>query len=338
MKTESQKNLSHWLALHFTPGMSWQRLQEGQSAKPNWLEVDRHLKWAEEAGNEIISIEDSRYPPLLKEIHDPPLVLFVKGSPDILQANQLAVVGSRKPTPSGRETAYDFAKTLSQLNLVITSGLAHGIDAASHRGALANNGHTIAVLGTGLDIIYPHAHKALAEQIMENGAIISEFALGTPPLRSHFPQRNRIVTGMSVGTLVVEAALKSGSLISARYAMEQNREVFAIPGSIHNPYSAGCHQLIKNGAKLVSDIDDILSELNLSTPESNTQSVIEPVNDRLDEAHNNLIQCVGFETTTLDVILSRNKAEISETLPLLLNLELEGLINSVPGGYVRVKA
>lgn len=338
MKIDPTKTLSHWLALHFTPGMSWQRLQEGQSGKPDGPEVERHLKWAEKSGNEIITIADPRYPALLKEIYDPPLVLFVSGRADVLAATQLAIVGSRKPTPSGRETAYDFAKTLSQLDLVITSGLAHGIDAASHRGALANNGRTIAVLGTGLDIIYPRAHQELAEQITENGAIVSEFALGTPPLRAHFPQRNRIVTGMSAGTLVVEAALKSGSLISARFAMEQNREVFAIPGPIHNPNSAGCHQLIKNGAKLASDIDDILSELNLAILNENNTITKEPSNDGLDEAHHNLIQCIEFETTTMDVILSRIEAEISEILPLLLNLELKGLINSVPGGYARVKA
>jgi len=209
----------------------------------------------------ILTLHDPAYPALLKEIADPPPLLFVRGDPAVLSRPQLGIVGSRNPTPGGRSLAEDFARSLSRCGLVVTSGMALGIDAAGHRGALRGGGTTLAVAGTGPDRIYPARHRDLARAIVEQGAIISEFAPGTPALPSNFPRRNRIISGLSLGVLVVEAACRSGSLITARLAAEQGREVFALPGSIHNPLARGCHHLIRQGAKLVEDIEDIVEEL-----------------------------------------------------------------------------
>ena len=225
------------------------------SAQPDiaWLEAsDRH---------HILSIHCDAYPALLKLINDPPSLLYVHGNLEILNDPQIGVVGSRNPTQSGNNSAYDFAKHLAQTGLCITSGLALGVDGAAHQGALDGNGPTIAVTATGIDRVYPAKHRGLAHKIAEAGAIITEFPVGSHPDSRHFPRRNRIISAMSYGVLVVEAALKSGSLITARLAMEQNREVFAIPGSIHNPLAKGCHQLIRQGAKLVETADDILEEM-----------------------------------------------------------------------------
>ena len=201
-----------------------------------------------------MTLHDARYPELLKQIADPPSILFVQGDVSLLAKWQIALVGSRNPSASGRDTAYEFSRYLAQDGITINSGLAMGIDAASHQGALAAGGKTIAVIGTGLDRVYPAKHRELAHEIASTGAIVSEFALGTSPRAENFPRRNRIISGLSLGTVVVEAAVKSGSLITARMAMEQGREVFAIPGSIHNPLARGCHQLIRQGAKLVENI------------------------------------------------------------------------------------
>jgi len=198
--------------------------------KPDWHRVDKALAWATQTNNHILTLSDAKYPVLLKQIADPPPILFVKGILDLLQHNQIAQVGSRNPSPTGKETAYEFARELSNSGLIITSGLAIGIDGISHQGALDTNSPTIAVLGTGLDKVYPARHHKLAVNIAETGALVSEYALGTPPTAANFPKRNRIISGLSVGTLVIEATLKSGSLITARIAAEQGREVFAIPG------------------------------------------------------------------------------------------------------------
>ncbi len=229
--------------------------------KPNEQSITRDLQWAEKADNHIITCHDPAYPVLLLELPDPPLLLYVHGSVSLLSEPQLAIVGSRNPSSSGEQTAIDFARHLAAAGLVITSGLALGIDAASHRGALDVDAPTIAVMGTGLDRVYPARHRDLARQIAEQGSLVSEFPIGTPPKPENFPQRNRIISGLSLGTLVVEAAIRSGSLISARYAMEQGREVFAIPGSIHNPLARGCHHLIRQGAKLVETAEDVIDEL-----------------------------------------------------------------------------
>jgi len=272
--------------------------------------------------------------------------LFVRGNAALLNSPQLAVVGSRNPTPYGRDAAANFAKHLSLLGLTITSGLAAGIDAAAHVGCLHGAGRTIAVCGTGLDQVYPRSSTRLAEDIVTaQGALISEFPLGTPALKHHFPQRNRLISGLSVGTLVVEAALHSGSLITARLAAEQGREVFALPGSIHSPLSKGCHQLIRQGAKLVDNMDDILSELTPllsrvlgSTPSALPQHhEIKAVSEnRLDKNSEILLDALGFEPAGIDQLVERSGLGADAVAALLLILELDGHIATSPGGlYVR---
>ncbi|MEE8482340.1 MAG: DNA-processing protein DprA, partial [Acidiferrobacterales bacterium] len=218
------------------------------------VDAERHaqdIDWLAEEDSHLVSVADEAYPDLLREIPDPPALLYIKGDPVALSLPQLAIVGSRNPTPVGLENANAFAGALASTGLVVTSGLALGIDTAAHRGALDGGGNTIAIAGTGVDRIYPARNHTVAHEIAKHGALVSEFPLATPPLRENFPRRNRILSGLSLGTLVVEAALRSGSLITARLAAEQGREVFAIPGSIHSPQSRGCHQLIRQGAKLV---------------------------------------------------------------------------------------
>lgn len=231
-------------------------------AHPDWKNIEAELTWGTESHHHLITLQDPNYPAYLKTISDPPPVLYVKGQVDALHATQIAIVGSRKSSFMGKEHAFQFAYQLAQNQIAITSGLAKGIDSFGHQGALNAGGQTIAVLGSGIWDIYPKEHQALAEKMTEKGAIISEFPLKTAPLAKHFPQRNRIISGLSRGVLVVEAALKSGSLVTARLANEQGREVFAIPGSIQNPLSKGCHYLIRQGAKLVENIQDILEELH----------------------------------------------------------------------------
>jgi DNA processing protein len=304
----------------------------------NWQIIENDLLWLKKNNSQIISLEDAEYPSLLKEIHDPPLVLYVQGNVNVLKAQQIAIVGSRHPTVTGKELAHHFAKEFAARGLVVTSGLALGIDAASHEGVLVVNGKTIAILGTGLKFIYPRANKKLAEEIVKHdGALVSEFPLDTPPKATNFPMRNRIISGLSLGVLVVEAALRSGSLITARTALEQNREVFAIPGSIYNPLARGCHQLIRQGAKLVETFEDILEELNLRT---NTTEVListplkqEPVD--LDPRHQRVLAQIGYEVTALDVIILRSGLTAAEVSSMLLPLELEGYVNVVAGGYIR---
>jgi DNA processing protein len=304
-----------------------------------WLQGDNHhlVTWGSQA-----------YPPLLAEIPAAPLALFVRGDPGLLSMPQLAMVGARNPTHTGRETAHSFAAHLTGCGLTITSGLANGIDAASHRGALARGGTTIAVCGTGLDSIYPRAHVELAEQIAAEGALVSEFPLGTPATKANFPRRNRVISGLSVGTLVVEAALQSGSLITARCAVDQGREVFAIPGSIHNPLSRGCHRLIRQGAKLVETADDIFEELRALTDAlrpsglkrrttAQTQSERSAASaPPLDKGYEILLDALGFEPTGVDLLVVRTGLRADEVASMLLILELEGHVLAHPGGlYVR---
>jgi DNA processing protein len=228
---------------------------------PPWSKVENDLLWLEQEENYLVTLADQQYPDLLKEIHDPPVALFVRGNPAVLKSIQLGIVGSRNPTTDGRRLARDFSRQLAAFGLTITSGLALGIDSYSHLGALDANGQTIAVLGNGLNSIYPARNQKLAEAIIENGVLVSELPLDYRPVPANFPRRNRIISGMSTGVLLVEAALKSGSLITARCAMEQGRDVFAIPGSIHNPLAHGCHSVIRQGAKLVEHIEDIIEEI-----------------------------------------------------------------------------
>jgi DNA processing protein len=308
-----------------------------QSIDPDIITSD--LSWLSQDHHHLISFNDVRYPALLKQIADPPPLLYVNGDPDFLLQPQLAMVGSRNPTASGERTARDFARYLADAGITITSGLASGIDGACHEGALKGLAGTIALVAHGLDKVYPASHHRLAAAIAEHGAIVSEMPIGTEPQRGLFPRRNRIISGLSLGTLVVEAALRSGSLITARHAMEQGREVFAIPGSIHNPLARGCHSLIRQGAKLVETADDILEEL--SPHLSQTQPADKPAKTPLTQAeldpdHQKLLKCLDFEPRPIDSIVTCSGFSAAEVASMLLILELEGSIVCKNGHYARV--
>lgn len=293
--------------------------------------------------------DDPRYPQLLREINQPPALLHVLGNVDSLQLPQLAIVGSRHATPGGAETAHQFAAWLAARGFCITSGLAEGIDAAAHRGALSVGGKTIAVCGTGLDTVYPRMHAALAREIVRSGgALVSEFAAGTTVHPSNFPRRNRLISGLSVGTLVVEASLRSGALITARHAMEQGREVFAIPGSIHSPVARGCHRLIRNGAKLVETAEDIVEELrgqlaglaldaSAIAPESRIADAAEITADP-QSGYAQLLDAMGWDPVDADHLVERCGLTIGEVSSMLLLLEMQGSVQSLSGGrYQRLR-
>jgi DNA processing protein len=310
---------------------------------PNHETLTADLRWLESSGAALVPCTSANYPVLLTQTVGAPPVLYVLGSVALLGEPQLAMVGSRNPTAAGRATARDFAQFFARCGLVVTSGLALGIDAASHEGALAGGGHTIAVCGTGLDRVYPARHQKLAQRIRGQGALVSEFPPGTPPLRPYFPQRNRVISGLSLGTLVVEAASQSGSLITARCAVDQGREVFAIPGSIHSGLSRGCHQLIREGAKLVEGGDEVLSELKFSlqaqelgafSSASADSSVSGPV---LDKEYEMLLDALGFEPTGIDALVERTGLASESVASMLLILELEGRVAPHAGGlYCRL--
>ena len=293
--------------------------------------LDADWRWQESPHHHLLTWEDEAYPDLLKEIPDPPIVIYAIGALDALHQRTIAIVGSRKPTFMGRETARSFAFALAKQNTTIVSGLALGIDAAAHQGTLKAEGKTIAVMATGIDTIYPKQHRALADSISQNGLILTEFPLKTPPIAGHFPRRNRIISGLSLATLVVEAAMKSGSLITARLALEQNREVLAIPGSIHSSESRGCHYLLQQGAKLVTCSEDVLEEL----PKHRSNSFIEESILALASENRNLVQCIGFELTAVDSIVDRSGLSMEAVICSLAELELEGIVVAVPGGYMR---
>jgi DNA processing protein len=361
MNTESER-LRYWLALLRAPGIGSvkfrqlleyygepQRLFHSPNLtddnsltaylrRPDWAAVENDLAWLEGDGCFLLTLHDATYPPLLRDIHDAPPLLFLRGNPEVLVSPQLAMVGSRNPTRTGQETARDFASTLSKVGMVITSGLAQGIDAVSHQGALEGGGQTIAVTGTGLDRVYPASNRELAHAIVDGGgALVSEFPPGTLPQASNFPRRNRIISGLSLGTLVVEAALRSGSLITARLASEQGREVFAIPGSIHNPLARGCHQLIRQGAKLVESAGDILEELapQLHAVLATEQAPAAEYVELLDQASQSLLACIGDEATPVDRLVERSGLTAESVSSMLLILELQGFVESAAGGYAR---
>jgi DNA processing protein len=305
--------------------------------KPDWALIDNDLAWLDQDNNSVITLFDSIYPAQLKEIADPPPLLFVRGNPGLLSLPQIAMVGSRNPSASGMETATAFAKTLSLHGFVITSGLALGIDAASHQGALNAKGYTIAVAGTGLDRIYPARNKDLATEIVNTGAMVSEFPPGTLAKANHFPRRNRIISGLCQGLLVVEAAKESGSLITARMALEQNREVFAIPGSIHNPLARGCNGLIREGAKLVETTQDILEEFHqyIQQDEKNYTAALQTT---LDLEQQTLLNRVMFSPTSIDKLVEDSGLTVEILSSMLLILELQGYIEANAGGcYTRLK-
>lgn len=362
-----QEDRLHWLALHHTPGLGpvacQQLLQHFTTAHriltasdaaltaagaerrliaalretPDRQAMDRDLDWLEQPDHHLIVFSDSRYPPLLREIHDPPLLLYVCGNPQFLSRQQLAIVGSRNPLPSGAENAYEFARKLPSCGLLVTSGLALGIDGAAHHGALDGGAPTIAVTGTGLDRCYPRRHGDLARRIAEVGALVSELPIGTPPRAENFPRRNRIISGLSQGVLVAEAALHSGSLITARQALEQGREVFAMPGSIHNPLARGCHALIRQGAKLVESLEDIVEELvmpDISLSQSRATDRTNPVRsgDCVENEVGQVLAQMGHDPTALDTLVERTGLTAERLSSILLSLELDNQICALPGG------
>jgi DNA processing protein len=290
--------------------------------------VERALAWAAHPGQRIVTLADADYPPRLLEIPDPPAVLYCRGNVALLSRPSLAVVGSRNATPQGLSNAEQFARAFSDAGLVIASGLALGIDAAAHRGGLAGRASTIAVLGTGADVAYPARNRALYDAIAERGVIVSEFALGTPAVAANFPRRNRIISGLALGVLVVEAAVDSGSLITAKLAGEQGRDLFAIPGSIHSPLSKGCHALIKQGAKLVDSAADVLGELQLAR-DAHADAVRAPQPQARDAG---LLRWMGHDPCSIDMLVHRSGLTPDVVSAMLLQLELEGQVASLPGG------
>src|SRR5262245_37435942 len=324
--------------------VAWlERMRAGEAADPKG--VARDLAWLQGPNRLLLTADDPRYPIQLAAVPGMPPALFVEGDPECLSRPQVAIVGSRAATAAGRETAFDFASRLAALGFAITSGLAAGIDAAAHRGALAAGGVTIAVCGTGLDRVYPAEHRELAARIAERGALVSEFATGTPPVACNFPRRNRLMSGLSRGVLVVEAASRSGSLITARHGGEQGREIMAIPGSIHNPLARGCHRLIRDGAALIETVDDVLVALDVSALASAAES---GENGRdggkfsdgpLDSDAEMLLNALGFEPADLDRLVERTGMAAASVISKLQLLELEGRVESLAGGrYGRTKA
>lgn len=300
--------------------------------------VETDLDWASQAAQRLICYDDEAYPERLRQIADFPLLLYARGDTRLLRSPQIAVVGSRRCTPGGARTAFEFADGLAAAGLTVTSGLALGIDTEAHRGALQAAGNTLAVIATGADLDYPASNRRLAERIGAAGLIVSEFPLGSPARRAHFPRRNRIISGLSLATLVVEAARRSGSLITAGLAADQGREVFAVPGSIHNPQTRGCHDLIRDGATLVDSVDEVLRELEALSGHEFSRSPPAPVNQSqvLDRAHRRLLEAIGYDPVHCDVIAARSGLTIDQLSSMLLLLELNELIQSAPGGcFVR---
>ena len=325
----------------------------GKPDAPLQLLIDKTLAWAAEPGNHVITLADANYPQALLSIADPPPLLYAKGRTELLSRPGVAIVGSRNATAQGMQNAERFAQTLSNAGLCVISGLALGIDAAAHAGACSashEHGSTIAITGTGLDLVYPAKHRALAHRIAEHGCLLSEYPIGTAAIAANFPRRNRLISGMSLGVLVVEAALQSGSLITARSALEQGREVFAIPGSIHSPLAKGCHQLIRQGAKLVESAQDILEELQLhaltpaaqqavttstrSTPDAaaKVQRPSTGVPAAVDEHARQVMQAAGHDPTSVDQLAERTGLAASEIQATLLLLELDGSVERMSDG------
>ena len=315
-------------------GLSDETLKFFAVGDPEGVALD--LAWLDQPGRGLLTLEDPLYPQRLREIPSAPAALFYQGDPELLALPQLAIVGARSATPQGLENARAFAAELARRGLCITSGLALGIDGAAHRGALEAGGMTIAVCATGLDRVYPARHRQLAHDIVREGLMISEFPVGVQALADHFPRRNRIISGLSMGVLVVEAAPESGSLITARYANEQGREVFAIPGSIHNPLARGCHRLIRQGAKLVESVDDILEEI---APQLQQRRAA--VADTLpeDPAQARVLQALGTDTQSFDQLQAGSGLDAAALSEALLALELSGDVAAAGGGaYQRLRA
>ncbi|WP_255554846.1 DNA-processing protein DprA [Moritella sp. 24] len=312
--------------------------QQQAILNPDWSTIDHSLNWLSISEDRyLIPITSQHYPLALKNIASPPLLLYLEGNIKLLSKPQIAMVGTRNPSYYGKRHAHQLSAELVLQGLVVTSGLAIGIDSECHRSVLESKGETIAVLGTGLANIYPKRHQKLAQQIREQGALVSEFSPFTQARPENFPRRNRIVSGLSLGVIVIEAALKSGSLISARYALEQGREVFAVPGAIDNPMAAGCHYLIQQGAKLItqtSDITDELTYINVSTKFEQTD-LFSSDPETVSLPNQIILDSVGYEVTTADFIAERSQQPVSQVLTSLIELELDNWVSVVPGGYVR---
>ncbi|MBN1103727.1 MAG: DNA-processing protein DprA [Deltaproteobacteria bacterium] len=301
-------------------------LKRQYSAQPAWV-----LKEVERKGARLVCFEDREYPLALKEIHDPPMVLYVKGGKISPKTTFVAVVGSRNPTPYGLKAAESIGQGLARRGQGVVSGMARGIDAAAHWGALTNDGFTVAVLGTGIDVVYPVSNLKLHEKIVEKGAVITEFPPGTPPEPRNFPIRNRVISGLSRAVVVVEATMKSGSLITAAVALEQGREVFAVPGSVASFKSTGCHFLIKQGARLVENADDILEELGLHfarAPRSDAEGTLWPILKGDEKA---IYELLGDYPIHIDEIVRGGRFRPGEALSILLKMELKGLVRQLPG-------
>ncbi len=297
------------------------------------------LVWVGSSNNHLICFDDNAYPELLRQVGGFPPLLYASGNIDLLHDPQIAIVGSRHCTPGGAQNAFDFASQLSAAGLTITSGMALGIDSAAHRGALQAGGNTIAVTGTGLDLIYPRRNQKLAAEIFEQGLMVSEFPLGTRAWPANFPRRNRIISGLALATLVVEAAQRSGSLITARLAAEQGRDVFAIPGSIHNPQTRGCHQLIRDGAAIIDSPREVTAGLGGLLGFVLEQQCPGQTNQKtpLDREHKHLLETIGYDPVNCDILVQRSGLTIDKLSSMLLLLELNDLIQSAPGGcYVRI--
>jgi len=326
------------------------------STKPDealQAQIDKTLAWASEPGNHVLTLADTNYPPALLSIADPPPLLYAKGRTELLSRHAVAIVGSRNATAQGMQNAERFAQTLSNAGLCVVSGLALGIDAAAHAGAcsaVSGHGSTIAITGTGLDLVYPAKHRALAHRIAEQGCLLSEYPIGTAAIAANFPRRNRLISGMSLGVLVVEAALQSGSLITARSALEQGREVFAIPGSIHSPLAKGCHQLIRQGAKLVESAQDILEELQLHALAPSKHHAIDTVTNsalmsapmtaspttelptEATEYVRQVMRAAGHDPASVDQLAERTGLPASDIQASLLLLELDGKFERLTDG------
>jgi len=317
-------------------------LKQGQIEQvlsPNRDLVDQELEWAEQSGNHLICFDDDAYPALLKETADFPPLLYASGNIKLLKLPQIAIVGSRNCTPGGAKTAREFARFLAKSGLTITSGMATGIDSQAHKGALSCGGNTIAVTGTGLDRIYPSSNRQMAYDIHEHGLLVTEFPLGTEPQSANFPRRNRIISGLCIATLVVEATRRSGSLITAHQAVEQGREVFAVPGSIHNPQAKGCHQLIREGAKLVDQASDIIEELGslLGFIVEQHQETDDNADCQIDQETIQLLDTIGYDPVSPDTLVERSGLTIDKLSSMLLLLELNNRIQPAPGGcFVRI--
>jgi DNA processing protein len=295
--------------------------------------VARALDWAAADNHFVITLADDTYPRALLEIADPPAVLYAHGRAELLQRPALAIVGSRNASAQGESNAEQFARSLSDAGLSIVSGLALGIDAAAHRGGLAGASSTVAVLGTGVDVVYPNRNAELAAEIAHRGLLVSEFALGTPAIAHNFPRRNRLISGLARGCLVVEAAIASGSLITARSAADQGRDVFAIPGSIHSPLAKGCHALIKSGAKLVESADDVLAELAGFQALARASTLAPAASN-----DTGLLAVMGHDPVDVDSLCERAGLSPEEVTAQLLRLELDGRVTALPGGlYQRLE-